>query len=913
MSCGYADATQYVYNFTVTSPPITPTVSSPLTASATVGVVMSTYTITAANTPTSYSATGLPAGLSVDTSNGQITGTPTAAGTVSTTIKATNSAGTGSATLVFTIAAGTQAALSLASTSATYGTPFTLTSSGGSGTGAVTFSIDSAGTAGCSLTSSTTLSATSTGDCTVIVAKAADSNYDAATATVSIGVGRATQATVSLTSTRGTFGSVLPLDSSGGSGTGAVSYTVTSPGTAGCSLATSTTLTSTGAGTCQVTATKALDANYTAATSTPTTVTFDPGAQTSPVILTSSSTKTYGSTLTLTASGGTGTGALTYAVLDTGTAACTIVGDQLTSTGDVGTTCTITATRLPDTNYLARASDPQTITVATQATQPTLVMTTPTLTYRTSVTLSATGGSGSGAVTFLVTTVGTAGCSIVAGVLFTTGDLGTTCVIAAYKAGSTNYLQTSSAEVTVSVTAQAAQLIDFTAPADREFSPTPFTVSASSDSGLSVSLTSASPSICSAAGLTVTMLLPGTCLLDANQTGDGNYLPASPVRESFEITHAVQPVTWNPATGATTTASPFTLSTAVGGDGGAVTYSVVDAGTSNCAIADASIPVLAFDAAGSCTLQAQAASTATHQAGTSTRVFIITRPPAPAPASASTTAGEAAAAGPGVTAVTGRTLDPIVKNGGLAPGVDLVTIDGRSIAVRIEANATNSGLDVLGAGWYLSLRAIGPDGMPGTLAPGGILVVTPGSRIDVSGSGFDALSQVRIYLMSHALHLGSLMTDRAGDITGSVAVPADLPIGTDTVQVNGFTKDRMVRSVSLGITVRDAKLPVAGSIGSRIYFRYKSAVLTPKARRSLTSMIAMLTPHAPTVTSVTGAVRRTGATRADRSLATRRAAVVADFLMSHGISGAVRPSVRKVPVRDDFRDRRVDISVRRTF
>jgi hypothetical protein len=80
-----------------------PAITSPLTASGTVGVAFS-YQITATNNPTSYNATGLPAGLSVNTTTGLISGTPTAAGSFNVTISATNSAGTGSATLALTIA-----------------------------------------------------------------------------------------------------------------------------------------------------------------------------------------------------------------------------------------------------------------------------------------------------------------------------------------------------------------------------------------------------------------------------------------------------------------------------------------------------------------------------------------------------------------------------------------------------------------------------------------------------------------------------------------------------------------------------------------------------------------------------------------------------------------------------------------
>src|SRR5438105_8813135 len=86
---------------TITINPAKPVITSALTATGQVGVAFS-YQITATNNPTSYNATGLPAGLSVNTSTGLISGTPTTAGTYSVTISATNAGGTGSATLTLT-------------------------------------------------------------------------------------------------------------------------------------------------------------------------------------------------------------------------------------------------------------------------------------------------------------------------------------------------------------------------------------------------------------------------------------------------------------------------------------------------------------------------------------------------------------------------------------------------------------------------------------------------------------------------------------------------------------------------------------------------------------------------------------------------------------------------------------------
>ena len=86
----------------ITSMPL-PVITSMLTASATYGSLATTYTITATNSPTAYSATGLPAGLTINTISGEISGTPTTVGTFTVSIGATNNGGTGIANLLFTI------------------------------------------------------------------------------------------------------------------------------------------------------------------------------------------------------------------------------------------------------------------------------------------------------------------------------------------------------------------------------------------------------------------------------------------------------------------------------------------------------------------------------------------------------------------------------------------------------------------------------------------------------------------------------------------------------------------------------------------------------------------------------------------------------------------------------------------
>jgi hypothetical protein len=85
-----------------------PAITSILSASATVGAAFS-YTITASQSPLSYSAFGLPAGLTLDPSTGLISGTPTIAASYAVTVGATNVDGLGTATLALTVAAAPSA------------------------------------------------------------------------------------------------------------------------------------------------------------------------------------------------------------------------------------------------------------------------------------------------------------------------------------------------------------------------------------------------------------------------------------------------------------------------------------------------------------------------------------------------------------------------------------------------------------------------------------------------------------------------------------------------------------------------------------------------------------------------------------------------------------------------------------
>ena len=111
---------------TLTVIPAVPVISSATTVIGNVGIAF-TYVITASSTPTVFGATGLPAGLTLNTTTGAVSGTPTAIGVSAVTISATNAGGTGSTTLTLTVILAVPVISSATTASGTMGEAFTYT------------------------------------------------------------------------------------------------------------------------------------------------------------------------------------------------------------------------------------------------------------------------------------------------------------------------------------------------------------------------------------------------------------------------------------------------------------------------------------------------------------------------------------------------------------------------------------------------------------------------------------------------------------------------------------------------------------------------------------------------------------------------------------------------------------------
>ena len=79
------------------------------------------------------------------------------------------------------------------------------------------------------------------------------------------------------------------------------------------------------------------------------------------------------------------------------------------------------------------------------------------------------------------------------------------------------------------------QTITFPPLTNQPYGTPPFTISATASSGLAVVFSSATPSVCTVSGTTVTLLAVGICTIHANQPGNGTYSAAPQVAQSFSV------------------------------------------------------------------------------------------------------------------------------------------------------------------------------------------------------------------------------------------------------------------------------------------------------------------------------------------------------------------------------------------
>lgn len=337
----------------------------------------------------------------------------------------------------------------------------------------------------------------------------------------------------------------------------------------------------------------------------------------------------YQGTLTLSTTGGSGSGAVIYSASAQST--CSIASNILTP-GDAGSTCVITATKISDGAFNPISTTALTITVTRIAQATNLTFTNAnSVMYGNSLTVKAVGGSGSGTIAYSVSSAGTTGCSINS----TTGVLSVsaagTCRVAAERAASTNFVASNSATQDITVT-KASQSISFssTIPSNPIAGDT-YTVTGSSSAGLTVSFAVTS-GLCSINGSTVTFNGSGSCVIKGTQAGSGQYLAANDIAQTIVVGQRNQVLRYTNTTldiSSVLFGSPAFPMEATSSESNAIIIYSLGSSTTNSACTVSSSGLVSIDAVGVCQIQADSASTSAYAAA-SAIVHSFNVVPAPA-------------------------------------------------------------------------------------------------------------------------------------------------------------------------------------------------------------------------------------------------------------------------------------------
>jgi uncharacterized repeat protein (TIGR01451 family) len=197
-----------------------------------------------------------------------------------------------------------------------------------------------------------------------------------------------------------------------------------------------------------------------------------------------------------------------------------------------GGTCTIQATQAGNWSYLPAAPVNQSFSVTPER-QTIVFQPLQDQAFGTPVNLSATTSSG---LTVSFNSLTTPVCTV-SGSTVTLVALGT-CTIQASQPGNASWAAAAAVNQSFSVM-QGSQTITFGPLSNQDLRQTPFTVTATASSGLTVSFSSQTMSVCTVSGSTVNLVGIGACTIQASQAGNADYSAAAPVSQSFTVTSAI--------------------------------------------------------------------------------------------------------------------------------------------------------------------------------------------------------------------------------------------------------------------------------------------------------------------------------------------------------------------------------------
>ncbi|NKB93697.1 MAG: hypothetical protein GKR84_03780 [Candidatus Nanopelagicales bacterium] len=406
-----------------------------------------------------------------------------------------------------------------------------------------------------------------------------------------------------------------------------------------------------------------------------------------------------------------------------------------------------------------------------------------------------------------------------------------------------------------------AQAITFANPGDQELPTGTVSLTATSDSGLTVSLASSTTSVCTVSGTTLTLKTEGTCTITASQAGSGDYLAADDVVRSFTVSKASQTITFaNPGSKALSVGS-FTASSSA--DSG-LTVSLASSTGSVCSMTGSTVGLLAT---GTCTLIASQAGNSNYNAATNVeRSFSVTASSGGGGGGGGGAQAAPAPAAPAPTA-TGTTTTAVLT---WTPDSD-----------REKYVSSGQGVEI-------SAEALAPTGGKRAVDDGDAFALVDGDDIelDIKGLADDSTLTVSFTfadpdrpecsIESQEIEVGSGTTLTESSIPFD---PADQCLGEWTMTLEGQTSSSTAFEFTTPIALA-AKQSVTETLDAKgsYFFKGRSDAFHTKSPRKLTRLANSVPEKADVTIAVTGVSVSLKGKKANTSLAKKRCEQIEEFM-----------------------------------
>ena len=442
----------------------------------------------------------------------------------------------------------------------------------------------------------------------------------------------------------------------------------------------------------------------------------------------------------------------------------TVSGNTITLVG--GGTTTLTASQAGDANYSLATAVPVTLTVNPAA--ATVTLGSLSATYS-GTAKSATATTSPAALPVVFTYDGSSTAPTNAGTYAVVGTI-----------NHANYTGSASGSLVI---AKADQTIVFSTLAAKTFGTAPFTVSATASSGLPVSFASATSSVATVSGNTVTLVGVGTTDITASQAGNTNYNAATPVIQPQVVNQLAQTITWaGTELAGKTVGNPAIPLVATASSGLTVSFA-----SSNPTVATISGSTLTIVGPGTADITASQAGNANVVAAPSVTRTITVNPAATAP----------------VVSVTGGNVRSATVGTAFGP----VTLTATQTPTGFTIGALPAGLIVGGT----------------TTVPtiGGTPTATPGTyRVAITATNSAGTGPVTMLVITVNPHALAPMISSAPVVSGRVGVSLTYTLAATP---SGATTYGMAGALPAGLTFNGSAgtvtgIPAVGATGSYSVF-----------------------------------------------------------------------------------------------